>query len=119
MRTFSVPKIMVAFCLASLTAVAGPVNVSYTVSGASGAYILDFTVTNNMIGLLDQDVYFFGVKLSGPGIVGSPAGYDPTVWPTWSNAPYGGSSSVYNNNLIILGIYTGLLPCNSFSGFYV
>jgi len=72
--------------------------VSYTVSGTSGNFNLDFTVTNN----LPDDIYFFGVDLSGRDITGSPIGFDPNAWTSWNNADYGGSNTNYNNNWIDL-----------------
>ena len=45
--------------------------VSYTVSGTPGDYDLDFRVTNNMTAW-HQNVYLFGVSLSGFDAAGSP-----------------------------------------------
>jgi hypothetical protein len=94
---------------------AGAIDVSYSVSGSSGSYVLDFSVTNNMVG---QNVYFFGVDLSAPGITGSPAGFDPYMWASWNNVGWGSGSGVFNNNWIMIGgggIGTGLTQ----SGFQV
>ncbi len=90
-------------------------SVSYSVSGVSGNYILDFAVTNDMLGT-DQGIYFFGVSLSNRDIVGSPTNYDPNSWTTWNNAGYGGSGTTYNNNWIAAS-YGDLTPGNSLSGF--
>jgi hypothetical protein len=67
-----------------------------TTSGTSGDYTLDFSVTNNLGGT--NGIYFFGVLLdSGRDITGSPGLFDPNAIETWSNAAYGGSSTIYNN----------------------
>ena len=73
-----------------------PIDVTYTVSGSSGDYQLDFSVTNNLN--WGQDVYFFGVQLAARDIVSSPASFNPNSWTSWNNSGYGGSSTVYNNN---------------------
>jgi hypothetical protein len=78
---------------------AAAVNVNYTVSGSAGAYILDFTVQNNI--QAGQSIYFFGVKLSDRNIVASPNYFNPNSWTLWDqNSYYGGSSTAYNNNWI-------------------
>lgn len=107
----------VTLAMLSGAAHAGPVDVTYTVSGSTGNWFLDFTVTNNMLGTT-QDVYFFGVQLGARDIVGSPSGYDSNSWTAWSNTSYGGSSMVYNNNWIGYGS-SHLTPGLSFSGFKV
>ena len=69
--------------------------VTATVTGTSGDYTLDFSVTNDLNGI--NSIYFFGVMMdSGNTISGSPTGFDPTAIDAWSNAHYGGSSLVYN-----------------------
>lgn len=75
---------------------AAPVGVAYSVTGSTGNWTLDFSVTNNMSGT-SQDVYFFGVALDARDIAGSPSGFDPDSWASWNNGPYGGSSTAYNN----------------------
>ena len=78
---------------------AAAVNVSYTVSGTSGNYVLDFAVNNNI--QEGQEIYFFGVKLSDRNIISSPGDFNPDAWSSWSyNSYYGGSDTVYNNNWI-------------------
>lgn len=103
-----------AACLVS-GAMAAPL-VDYTVSGTSGNYTLDFSVTNNLGP--GQGLYFFGVKLSAPGIVGSPSPFNPNTWPTWQNNSYGGSFDVYNNNWIDTDVI-GLANGTTQSGFQV
>lgn len=104
------------FVAATSRAWAAPVSVSFTTSGTSGNYILDFSVTNNMLAWPSQGIYFFGVSLSARDIVGSPGFFNPNSWITWSNVPYGGSSTVYNNNWIG---GPAILPGNTLSGFQV
>jgi hypothetical protein len=100
----------------AIAASAAPV-VSYTVSGTSGDYTLDFSVTNTLGGT--NDIYFFGVLLdSGRDIVGSPAGFGPNVWTSWNNSGFGGSSLNYNNNWIDFS-YSYLEPGQTVSGFDV
>lgn len=85
----------------ALTSVAQatPVKVNYTTTGSAGNWVLDFSVTNNILN--GQSIYFFGVDLSARNIVGSPAGFNPNSWTSWNNCSYGGSCSVvYDNNWI-------------------
>jgi PEP-CTERM motif len=58
-----------------LSAQASPVDVSYTVSGAAGNWLLDFSFANNMPG--SNWVYFVGVELPSANIVASPTGWPP------------------------------------------
>ena len=95
-RFASLALVTAALALTS-AAYAGPV-VTFTTSGTSGNYTLDFSVTNNLGNT--NDIYFFGVQLPARDIVASPGGFDPNIWLTWDNSPYGGSSTIYNNNWI-------------------
>lgn len=67
---------MVALMM-STTAFSAPI-VSYGVSGSSGNWNLDFSVTNTL-GVNNMDIYFFGVALD-PINQGS-----PTNWGTYNN----------------------------------
>lgn len=116
MRSSKVFLFLSAFLAAVATAAAAPV-VTYTVSGTSGNYTLDFSVTNNLTGT-DQDIYLFGVLLSAPNVVGSPSSFDPTVFSTWTNSGYGGSSLLYNN-VWLDGSESDLMPGQTLSGFDV
>jgi hypothetical protein len=102
-----------------LTASAGVIDVTYTVSGSPGSWDLNFTVTNNLIASPTQDVYQFGVVLSAPGITGSPAPYDPNTIATQINFFNGGSANTYNNNWADFVDFNHLLPGTSLSGFMV
>src|SRR6266571_4131462 len=84
---------------ASPAANASPVDVSYTVSGSAGNWVLDFSVTNNLGGT--NGLYVFGVRVEAPGVVGSPTGWDPNATPggtNWFNN--GGSATNYNANWV-------------------
>lgn len=92
--------------------------VMYTIGGSAGNWLLDFSVTNNFLPG-EGNIYFFGVFLdTGRNIAGSPPSWDPNAWPTWDNGPYGGSSTVYNNNWIDLSFGpTNIDPGETLSGF--
>ena len=113
-RLITLSAILLAVCL---TASAGAIDVTYTVSGSPGSWDLNFTVTNNMTAWPTQDVYQFGVVLSAPGITGSPAGYDPNAIATQINLFNGGSANIYNNNWVDFADFNHLLPGTSLSGF--
>ncbi len=68
--------------------------VTETVSGSSGAWILDFDVSNNLPS--GGNLYFFGVKTDIADAIGTPTGF--SFYGTWgANSYYGGSATVYNN----------------------
>jgi len=114
---------LAAFVVALITcsaASAGAIDVTYTVSGSPGAWDLNFTVANNMTGGPVQDIYQFGVQLSAPGIIGSPAGYDPNATPIpWTNFFNGGKPIFYNNVWVDFVDFNHLLSGTSVSGFIV
>ena len=110
-------SLLIAFFAVAFTASATPIQVSYTVTGSSGNWTLDFSVTNNEIGT-DQAVYLFGVMLNARDVVGSPIPYDPTVYPTWTNSGLGGSNTLYNN-VWLDSSESNLLPGQTLSGFDV
>ena len=90
--------------------------VTYDVSGSSGSWALNFSVTNNLGGT--NDIYFFGVQLPARSILQSPTGFDSDFWTSWTNVYYGGSDKVYNNNWIDFS--SSLLPNGqTLSGFVV
>jgi hypothetical protein len=96
---------------------AAAVGVSYSVTGSAGNWTLDFKVTNGETGT-DQALYLFGVLLSANNVLGSPAGYDSTVFQTWTNSGLGGSDTLYNNVWLDAST-SNLLPGSSLSGFDV
>lgn len=89
-----------------------PISVTYTVSGTSGAYTYNFSITNNDTGT--AGIYFFGVASLAQNITGSPAGgwIQANIPPNFSNASYGGSATIYSN-LWCTGSLSG---CNNASG---
>lgn len=73
--------------LFAFRASADPVGVTYTVSGSSGAWILDFSVTNDLN--VGQDVYLFGVSLPAQDIVASPTGWtNCSIGPCFSGTTF-------------------------------
>lgn len=97
---------------------AQPVQVNYTVSGSAGNWLLDFSVFNN-IGPGGQQLYFFGTSLGtgASAVVASPGSFGVYgSGAAWSNAPYGGSSTTYDNNWISDG---GIADGVTQSGFQV
>lgn len=102
---------------ASFAAYAGAIDVTYAVTGSTGAWDLNFTVANNLTSWPTQDIYQFGVELSGPGVIGSPAGYDGTITGSWTNFFNGGGPYFYNNIWDDFNDLNHLLPGTSLSGF--
>ena len=97
----------------AMNAAADPVDVSYTVSGSSGAYTLDFSVTNNLSAPFN--IYQFAVDLPA-GITGIPTGFQQGIPQTYSGYP-GGSSIFYYN---VWGNNTAMIvPGETLSGFDV
>jgi len=98
-------------------------SVEYTVSGSSGSWLLDFSVTNVFGPTVDQSLYFFGVSLGGNYVAGSPDAW--SLWSLgdpWTNTAYGGSSMVYDNNWITNNLPSStsdIAPGTSLSGFLV
>jgi hypothetical protein len=108
---------LISFCLVALLAgnvYAAPI-VSFSVSGSSGDWTLDFSVTNTLGDA--NNIYFFGVQLPARDITASPTGWDPDQWTSWNNSGYGGSSINYNNNWISFG--GEILNGQTLSGFGV
>ncbi|MGB7023724.1 MAG: PEP-CTERM sorting domain-containing protein [Candidatus Acidiferrales bacterium] len=101
-------------------AVASPVGVTYAVSGSSGAWILDFSVTNNLNA--GQGVYFFGILLPGQDIINSPTGWTNCIsgcTATTFNPSFDGGPNITFNNLWHTNL-SSLIPFgNTLSGFEV
>lgn len=89
---------VVAVLVTSQDCLSNPIDVSYTASGTSGNYLLNFTVVNNMTSNPTQDIYLFGVRLDNSSVQGSPTGFDSSFYTTWNNQTngYGGSNTDYN-----------------------
>jgi hypothetical protein len=107
---------LVTYSVAANDSHADPIFVSYTVSGTPGNYDLDFSVTNNMTAW-HQNVYLFGVSLSGFDVASSPPPFDSLGATTLNFAFYGGSNSQYNTNWRVVPPLNGLLPGKTLSGF--
>jgi hypothetical protein len=58
---------------ATVAAQASSVDVNYTVSGSTGDWIYDFSVTNNLGGT--NDIYALSVTVADGSLTGSPAGW--------------------------------------------
>jgi hypothetical protein len=63
MKTKILMAFLAVFFLATGSAMALPVDLTYTTSQTEGGYILDFTVYNNTPAELSKDVYLFGVDV--------------------------------------------------------
>ncbi len=113
---------LAAIVLLPLPLKASPIDVTYTVTGTSGDWTLDFTATNNLSGAANQNFYFFGVDLSSTHITGIPTNATwqiATVDTPWSNSIFGGSSISYNNVWIDENGDSGLTPGTTTTGFEV
>jgi len=113
---------MAALLGSAATAVAAPVDVSFSVTGSSGNWVYDFTIKNNLTE--PTGVYFFGVQIGQTNVTGSPAAWGFADWDIpWSNADEGGSSIVYDNvwccATYVDNVFTGITPGQSLGGFEV
>ena len=87
--------ILLYVCAMSGFSFADAVDVTQSITGDPGHYTITFGVTNN-IGP-NQQLYFFGVNVSGATAVSGPnANWCFTCDPPWSNLQYGGSSIDYH-----------------------
>lgn len=89
--------LLAALVILPLPLMASPIVVSYTVTGYSEDWTLDFSVTNNLSGSPNQTFYFFGVDLfpSLTDITGVPTNDDWGIHSSWNNFADGGSSETY------------------------
>src|ERR1035438_382432 len=113
-------KGLIAALVLSFSLSANPINVSYTVTGSTGNWTLDFSVNNNIVGAANQDFYFFGVALSSTNITGSPASF-PAYVPFNPSTSWGGANITYNNVWLdtSLGSDGAALPGTTTPGFDV
>lgn len=72
--------------VAATSAMAAPIGVTYTVSGSAGAWMLDFSLTNNINS--GQVVYFFGIVAPTQDITNLPTG--------WTNCANGCTTTTFN-----------------------
>lgn len=84
------------FALLASPAFADPIGVSYTVTGTTGHWTLDFSVNNNLAGAANQNLYFFGVLTSSGTITGSPASFAAQSF-SFNPSFFGGPNITYNN----------------------
>jgi len=108
--------LVVALTTAALgSAMAGPVDVGYSVSGAPGAWQVDFTFANNLSSPVS--LYFVGVK--SDGFLDTPLPpFIRAFGSTFNSSDAGGLDITYNNLWLDLGL-TGLPKGHSLSGFTV
>ena len=100
------------------TAHAAPVDVTCTVSGSAGNWLLDFAVSDHLGGT--NNLYLFGVVSSQHNIPASPTGWDPNAVNGYNPAGYGGSNTNYNNLWITSPSgSTTIVPGQTLSGFHV
>jgi len=85
--------------------------VTYTTTGTSGNYTLDFTLTNTIDPSYDKNLYFWEVNLA-PNSIGSPNG-----WGQWNNGLSWNTASGTTYQSVWSGAY--LSPGASISGFTV
>lgn len=109
---------------ASVSAYAGPVGVSYTVSGSAGDWTLDFSFTNNVVA--GQQLYFFGLALP-QNEVGIPSGWIDYWDQNTSNTTFnpaldgnGGPNITYSNLFHLHAVSSGEIAFGAtLSGFDV
>ena len=90
--------LLISLCLVALLAgnvYAAPI-VTFSVSGSSGDWSLDFSVTNTGG---TNDIYFFGVKLPAVDITSIPTGW--TTYGDFNTVGFGGPDILFNNNWIL------------------
>jgi hypothetical protein len=94
--------------------------VSYTLSGAPGAWTYNFRVANTIPAQYQQRVYFFGVDFnSGATLAGSPAGWAVQGGgQPWSNGS-AGNGTIYEINWINNLPAAEIAPGGSLNGFLV
>jgi hypothetical protein len=106
------------------TLLAQPVGVSYSVSGTSGDYTLDFTIQNNLPATDNLGLYWFGVYLSANDITGTPTDWPAYFLTTFNTSTDHGPNINFNNIWFDtnpgFGSSEGFIPSgSSLSGFDV
>jgi hypothetical protein len=115
----AVAGLMLAVAVAPAVQAAPPVAATATVSGSSGAWVLDFSFTNNLGGT--NDIYFVAVYDISGTLIGSPAGFPQwNMGATYNPAVYGGPNVNFNAVWIDnSATYTAFLPGTTVSGFQI
>jgi hypothetical protein len=108
------PALLLGAAMALPSAQASPVVVTETISGSSGAWVYDFSVTNNIGGT--ENIFTFGVKLPTANETGIPAGWI-NLGVSFNTVIAGGPNTVFNNNW--LATTAVFAPGVTFSGFEV
>ncbi len=114
--TLGRPTALAAFAraaalLASPAARAATVDVTQTVTGSSGAWVVDFTVVNNIGGT--NDIYFFGVVDPSSTRLSAPPTWFGTNWTAQDSTQIGGPAVTFTdvwitfNNMITPGTSLG------------
>jgi hypothetical protein len=104
-RAFVMLLLPLALALVAINkASASPVDASYTVSGTSGDWTYDFSVTNNLGGT--NDIYAFAVLLPTATLTTAPANWIPITTPTYKQWCY-----------ISCNTTGGVLPGQTLGGF--
>jgi hypothetical protein len=62
--------------------------VTYSVSGSSGDYLLDFTVNNTTPGTQTQDIYYFDVGVPSSSVTAAPGGFYVAGNDAWVDETY-------------------------------
>jgi hypothetical protein len=101
------------------SALAGPVEVGFTVSGKPKQWTLDFWVKNNMSSTLKDDmhVFVFGLELPAESAVAAPGGFEVDRYDHYSHSGAGGSSTQYNRAWVASA--ARVVPSQTVSGFLV
>ncbi|MBE9528475.1 MAG: PEP-CTERM sorting domain-containing protein [Proteobacteria bacterium] len=98
MKKLALSFILALFVLVGISqnAQAIPVEATYTASGSSGNYTLDFTLHNNMTIADDQSIYFFAIELDRDLSVSPATGW--AVWNGGASSSYGTTGVTYKSN---------------------
>jgi len=117
MRSTVLAAFVVAALLCAGPALAAPITVTYTASGGPGNYVLDFSLTNNIVD--GHVVYMWGVDVPDDPAQVNPGGWiDPgyAVNTGW----WGGSGRIYPSDVwAVNGWASGVAFGQTLSGFRV
>lgn len=99
-------------------ALAGPVDVGYTVSGGPKQWTLDFWVKNNLSSPIDDmRILVVGLELPPGSSVAAPEGFEVDRYDRYFHGGAGGSSIQYNRAWVAAA--RRLLPSETVGGFLV